>query len=135
MKQVRLKQITKLCYPNFFWGGGDPPLFEENSSGKFSAHQRIKVGRPALFNEKRRTFRKLFRKFCVTFVTTVWRCKALCFRFYLANQISVYVFSASEKQGQNQSCHFVRCVALLKIVYAVSTKINLYILKFCYPRW
>ena len=44
-----------------------------------------------------------------------------------SGQISVYMFSANEKQSQNQSFHFFRCEALLKIVYAISTENNFYI--------
>ena len=42
-------------------------------------------------------------------------------------QISVYVFSANEKQSQNHSSHFFRCEALLKMVYAISTEKYFYI--------
>ena len=63
VKQLRLKQITKRCYPNFFWGRGvglQPPqpfpwirfYLRNNISGKFSSQRKIKVARPALFNEK-----------------------------------------------------------------------------------
>ena len=46
-----------------------------------------------------------------------------------SDQISVYEFSANEKQSQNQSSHIFRCEALLKMVYAISTENNFY-----YPR-
>ena len=44
-----------------------------------------------------------------------------------SDQISVYEFSANEKQSQNQSSHIFRCEALLKMVYAISTENNFYI--------